>query len=287
MFCFFFFSISLAYGQKSNSEIWTEEHEFIEENDQKRDVSSFLFSKYNFKNMLSNSYPNYQNDPAMPMNGIFGKDYEKIEIFFTEVSQSENPQHYMVEGKSNLKGVICKFKGMIKLDKADLYYGDRELEVQRIIIKGTYKFEELRSEPNSGIFQGGIKIICIPLVPITEQKIVFDLNAPQEEGVIRGFVGTWTSHQSSKQKKCLFGFYRFPYKFAPDFDLGAGESVINLKYAKTWFDYTPKEWKQIYQKIKNGDFDSGPHIYQTDKDYGIHINEPVYKYVGKDEWYLR
>ena len=116
--CFVVFFVLLSsYGQKSNSEIWAEEHQYVSNDDLRKDVSSFFFSKYNFKNILGNPYPNYQNNSAMPLNGIFGKNYEKLEIFFSEVSQSQNPKHYFVKGKSNLKGVICNFKGTIKLDK--------------------------------------------------------------------------------------------------------------------------------------------------------------------------
>ncbi|MBQ4819629.1 hypothetical protein [Aquimarina sp. MMG016] len=289
----FLFFFECAYAQIDFSKEWAAiEHEYVDGNDSVKEISSFLLEDYDFSSILQYDYPSYDQQLSLPMNGIFGIRNEKIEIFFSEVNRSKNPREYEVKGKSNLKGTICNFSGKITLNKAVIYNKNKEVEYQRIVVIGTYNLKEDRSQKGSGIFKGGLKLVLFPTQRMDSQKISFNLGADVEEGAIKGFVGTWKGYGKENLKKCIFGFYRFPYEYAPHFDLGAGEQVIHLKYAKTWFDYSEKEWEAIYHRVrKDKDLDSipnkDPYIYLFYDKYGIHTGEPTFRKKGKDKWYLK
>jgi hypothetical protein len=181
--------------------------------------------------------------------GIIGTDYERIKIKLLSVRKSkDNPNKYFVEGKSNVKGNICDFSGVIKLVKIKttnkLHFGvDNEYKGKGIksegILIATYEFKEQKDQDHSGIFQG--KLYTKWYVNAISQIKYDDIQFTSDGYMNNAFIGTWKSYSTNKVKICNWGDFRVP-EVKPDFDIGAGDFSPSKKYYDYgWMNYQ-KAW---------------------------------------------
>lgn len=251
---FFIMSIQLSYTQVDFSEDWyCSNWKWEKEDDSIADFTEIITNKYNFSNLFMSHYPNsYGLDNPTPIHGVFGKGYDKIDIFFTRVSQSkEDFSKYTVTGKSKLFNNICDFDGQLNITSVLAYFPKKRTDTI-LVVKGNYYLNEHQEKKGAGYFKGAFKIILWAR-NMHSKKISFDMDATYEGGAVKAFVGIWKKHNSENPAKlCIWGFDRFPEKYTSDFDIGDGETVINIKYAKTWFNYTDEEWQKIEEQNNKG-----------------------------------
>jgi len=135
------------------------------------------------------------------------------------------------------------------------------------------------NEDSTSSYIGKLKMILFS-ENIYADDILFDMNLTYEDGAVRGFVGVRKNNENDISKNCIWGLQRFPHQYAPYFDIGDGEAVINLKYAKPWFDYSEEKWNNILNGQET-DF----YLHTTDKDKGIHTSNEEYIQPEEATWY--
>jgi hypothetical protein len=108
----------------------------------------------------------------------------------------------------------------------DNFYESEKPKAQGVFI-ARYRFEEERSQPNSGVFEG---VVTVNWVLDRFGVIQYDDIESQSSDNYRNnqYVGIWTSYKSGKAKAANWGEVRIP--FSGDLDMGAGEFSANPKY---------------------------------------------------------
>jgi hypothetical protein len=185
--------------------------------------------------------------------GMIGDDKQRFYIHFLSVRKStENPNIYLVIGKTRVKDNICDFSGTIEfleihcLDEKERKENlaqaqkvkDEELAKRMSYPRGfllaKYRFQEPEAQKGSGYFDGVMK------TGFYQNKTGFkwdDLDFESDSYRNNEFVGTWTSYRTKVQKTCNWGWYRIPED--GDLDIGAGEFSPNSKYyLKGWENYS-------------------------------------------------
>lgn len=184
---------------------------------------------------LQYDYSSIWQTDERQQNGIIGLNYQRIQFHIDNVTQSSNPDTYIVKGKSKVNKNICNFTGELKLIK--LFYGECEDPKHKKCAElfGDYIFYEDSTQNHSGYFKGIME--CSIYLDKTGKKMMLDESAEDADGYWnRTFVGTWTDYKTKKEKKCIWGDYRLPFTF--DFDTGDGEMIVSGKYAMNgWKEY--------------------------------------------------
>ncbi|HUF04980.1 MAG TPA: hypothetical protein VMM38_12490 [Aridibacter sp.] len=103
----------------------------------------------------------------------------------------------------------------------------------RGIAIGEYRFEEPRSERQSGVFEG---IVTLTWHLNRRSILQYDRILFHSYSYANNqYVGTWTEHGAKQSKAANWGEYRIP--FSGDLDIGAGEFSPNEKYLdRGWKD---------------------------------------------------
>lgn len=169
--------------------------------------------------------------------GIIGEDHQRLKIKLIEAIKSkENPNEYIVKGKSSVKGNVCDFQGKITLLKIQevnkLHFGvDNEYENKGIKSQGVlfanYQFYESSEQNHSGVFKGDL---YSRWYLNNKDYIEYDdIRLASDNYMNNSFIGTWEKYNSKLVKKCNWGDYRIP-KTNNDFDIGAGEFSPSDKY---------------------------------------------------------
>jgi len=221
---------------------------FTEVNPQQIDFSqdywNFITNNIPSKNQLQQylSYdcssiwtaPNSHNADETPrQNGIIGSDYQRIQMYISEVSQSkDNPAVYFIKGKSKVKNNICDFSGEIELLK--LYrYEMADTEVSNCVyLVGKYILYEDSTQKYSGFYKGTTS--CAAYIDTAHRKIKLDDTSGSVWYNNRNFVGTWTSYATNASKKCIWGDFVLPY--TADLFCGDGDMKIRDKYVKNGWE---------------------------------------------------
>ncbi len=174
-------------------------------------------------------------------NGVIGLDCKRIRVFIGKVTKDPKDKLlYHVEGKSNVNGNICDFKGDIKILNAYEIPADSESEHEnsgRLLAE--YTFYEDKTQKSVGSFKGIHE--CFYYLDNKSKKGFIDESFAVADGYFnRSFVGTWTSYNTKAIKKCIWGDYRLPFTF--DFDCGDGEMKVCDKYVQNgWTTYNSQE----------------------------------------------
>lgn len=215
--------------------------EIIEENYvfEKNEIEEY--SKYDFSSLWLKTENKF-------VYGIIGVDYQRILIKFIFVERTlNNPNEYLVYGKSSDKSSVCDFIGKITITKiqklknenfgVDDEYRNFGIKSQGLLI-AKYEFFENKEQNHSGQFQGNLQL---EWYLDKDEKIRYndiDLNA---DGYFNNaFVGIWKMYNSNIEKICNWGDYRVPYVKC-DFDIGAGELSISEKYLMNGWWIKPKQ----------------------------------------------
>ena len=187
--------------------------------------------------------------------GIIGKEHQRLKIKLISIKKNQNnPNEYLVVGKSCVKGTICDFNGKITLTEikevkelhfgVDDEYADKGIKSEGILI-ADYEFKENSEQKHSGIFKG--KLYSKWYLNSKNQIEYDNIEFISDGYTNNAFVGIWKSYSTDKEKICNWADYRIP-NTNRDFDIGAGEFSPNEKYFdKGWSDYKPMEidewWK--------------------------------------------
>ncbi|CAM1357591.1 conserved hypothetical protein [Tenacibaculum halocynthiae] len=268
-----------CYAQVDYSEDWGRyNRKHISNESSIIDVTKQIIYKKNLASLLKGTYPGFSPEKEIiPLYGLLGDSFNKIEFVFTEVKKSKNDHSlYRVKGKTKCNGSINDFKGEITFKKVIANTSNVPVEVALI---GTYKLIENSRGKDSGAYMGQLKMILFTN-NIYADDVSFDMDATYEDGAVRGFVGVKKNYKENSSQSCIWGFRRFPYKYAKHFDIGDGEEVINLKYAKPWFNFSKKKWDSIVNE-KDRNF----YLHTSYKDKGIHTSNEKYIKPENVSWY--
>jgi hypothetical protein len=170
-------------------------------------------------------------------NGIFGKKYQRIQIYISSIKKSKDK--YQVTGKSKLKENVESFQGFIK-PRLALKYDNEGLDMSPILILSDYEFEE-----KEGVFKGVLASFCF----IDSNVYKLDTRASVSDDYFNnGFVGIWRSNKTGNEYKCIWADGRLPY--TNDFDIGTGEFYPNEKYIKNGWESYVKSLNNDSEAIK-------------------------------------
>ncbi len=234
----FFFFCFQNYGQENlcRKDILNKNQVFEENQIEK-------YTKFDFSNLWTKT----ENELVY---GIIGEDYQRILIKFIFVERTfDNPNEYLVYGKSSVKSNVCDFIGKITIIKiqefknenfgVDDEYKNSGIKSQGLLT-AKYEFFENKEQNHSGQFQG---ILQTKWYLDKDQVVRYnDINLNSDGYFNNGFVGTWKMYNSTIEKTCNWGDYRVPFTKC-DFDIGAGELSISEKYLKNGWRIQPKkEW---------------------------------------------
>lgn len=239
---------NLCYSQTDYSEDWFKSGwEYSNKSDSIVDVSAQVIDKNDLTYLLKYPYPQYGGErKVMPDFGLLGNDFKKIEILFTDISQDKSElSSYNIIGNIKIGDEINNLSGKIIFKNASVYI-PKSQEPQTVVLVGLYTFDETVNNKKIAYHSGSVKIVLFTK-DIFASNSSFYMDAYSEEGATKAFVGTRKINKSSIAQSCIWGFSRF-FEYAKDFDLGCGEEMINIKYAKDWFDFTEQEWDSILKE---------------------------------------
>lgn len=221
---------------------------FLLESDLKSENNLSKYNQFNFSKIWTNT----KNNDVL---GIIGNDHQRLKIKLTSIERTaDDPNQYLVFGKSCVKGTICDLSGTITLLEikevrefhfgVDDEYADKGIKSQGILI-ANYEFKENSKQKHSGIFRGKL---YSKWYLSSENQIEYDNIESISDGYTNNaFIGTWKSYSTGKEKICNWADYRVPNS-NQDFDVGAGEFSPSRKYFdKGWAEYNPREKKEWWK----------------------------------------
>jgi hypothetical protein len=161
--------------------------------------------------------------------GFIGDNYERFRIkLLSVIKDPADPLLYRVYGKNMVKNNICEFQGEFRVTAirryADVSYGVdetyRDSAIQgRYLVCGTYRLLEDPIQQHSGLFSGSFASY---FYLDRNGAVRYDNIDEFSDGHCNNqFVGTWSSYEGHKTKRCNWGDGRIPN--AGYFDMGAGE----------------------------------------------------------------
>lgn len=174
--------------------------------------------------------------------GVLSEDNQRFQFRIDKVMQDEKMRSwYYIFGETIHLGESRIVRGTVKFREARLYSDKNKDSV--ICLLANFEAEETQDLPYTGNYTGTMKMIIVS-PKLNDGRLTYD-SAEQfyESGAEKAIVGTWTEKNVKFTLPFAIGFERFPDKYAPGFDLGAGEMCINKKYAETWFHFTEEQKK--------------------------------------------
>jgi len=150
--------------------------------------------------------------------GIIGKEHQRLKIKLISIKKDQdNPNEYLVFGKSCVKGTICDFNGKITLTEikevkelhfgVDDEYADKGIKSQGILI-AEYEFNENSEQKHSGIFKG--KFYSKWYLNSKNQIEYDNIEFISDGYTNNAFFETWKSYTTDKEKICNLADYRIP-----------------------------------------------------------------------------
>lgn len=159
--------------------------------------------------------------------GIFGKNYQRIDFFIYEVKKSKNdPYKYLVKGKSRLKANVCDFSGEINIIEIRRFKETGNSKMHSMVFSDTtyngvivadYKFYEDKNQYGSGIFQGKFASGVFVYPNYLNFSRIGSWNEINETNMYGTFVGIWKGYKSDIIKKCIWNYYTDNYPYSGDF----------------------------------------------------------------------
>lgn len=168
-------------------------------------------------------------------NGVLGTNYRRIRMHISKAKQqSFDSLVFDIEGKSNVKGNICNFKGELKIQSIYEYFDEPDYPGQAVLF-ARYKFNEDAAQAHPGTFEGVFEAAV--KIDRSNKVVRFDNSfSLSDDYYNRTYVGTWTDYGKQIVQKCIWGDYRLPFTFG--FDCGDGEIIVCDKYVNNgWKSY--------------------------------------------------
>jgi hypothetical protein len=190
--------------------------------------------------------------------GIIGTDHQRIKIKLISIKKNlANQNEYFVTGKSNVKGIICDFSGIIKLTEiketkefhlgVDNEYKNKGIKSEGILI-AEYEFKESPNQKHSGLFKG--HLYSKWYLNSINQIMYDDIQSISDGYMNNAFIGIWKSYSQNIEKICNWADLRVP-NADQDFDIGAGEFSPNKKYYDNGWENYQKAWLEGNVEAKN------------------------------------
>ena len=171
--------------------------------------------------------------------GYIGEHFQRFQIHFSEARQDkDNPQQYLLTGKTKVKGHVCDFTGIFTVQSIDCgqpftldpkrvdgeLFGARTLRAGTL--KGSYELKQNSAQPPAGVLKGTFTSNFL----INEQGgIDYDFLRMYSDNYCNNqFEGTWTPYGTEDTQVCNWGDYRIPNSRA--LDMGAGEFSPDDKF---------------------------------------------------------
>ena len=178
-----------------------------------------------------------------PVNGVLGNDFRRIEVYFYPDAVKLDSVTYFVKGRTKVKKNVCDFTGEVKIKKIYHKY-ERDIDSPDCyLIIADYTLKEDITQKGSGEFRG---VMGAYGYVTKDAPGVIQVNNIDQDGdgyMNRSYVGTWRSYKNpAVVKRCMWGDNRLPFRF--DFDIGAGEIVVNPKYSSPEWDNF-MQWKNL------------------------------------------
>ena len=227
---------NISYSQSNNDFLMN----FLSEDELEPGNLLDEFNQFDFSKLWTNTKNHL-------IFGIIGEDHQRIKVKLISVNKNpDNPNEYLVFGKSWVKENICDFNGIITLTEikklrilhfgVDDEYANKKIKSQGILM-ADYIFKENESQKHSGFFKGKL---YSKWYLTSDNRLKYDDIQSNSDGYSNNaFIGIWKSNLTGKEKICNWGDFRVP-NANQDFDIGAGEFSPSEKY------YT-KGW-EIYQR---------------------------------------
>lgn len=196
------------------------------------EVQNYEFDTDTIFGSVIRIYEQKNRSITRPIDGVLGKEYQRIRISFAPGTKQDSSLIFLVNGNTKTEKADCHFNGYIKIHKIITFSEYKEQAYSLMI--GEYCFREDPNQYGSGIFKG----TCCYYITIDDKNKRITLD--DENGISDGYynkthVGTWESYNTKTIKKCIWGDGRLPYTF--NFDIGDGEPVINPIYRQNgWTD---------------------------------------------------
>lgn len=188
---------------------------------------------------LSNAFY-YKNDSYL---GVFGKNNYKINIRFDTIVKG-SPTKYEIIGKSLLKNKSCEFTGVLEIERIELFFiNNLKMEVVLLAV-GEYELKE--SSADGGEFIGVFRKYFVYSLKDGTISPYVDYDFEFEEG----YAGIWKNYSDTYTYPCNFGFFRYPKKLVPNFEIGYVEPRINPIYRNNGWESFFIEGYSYYSNIE-------------------------------------
>lgn len=177
--------------------------------------------------------------------GFIGKDYQRLRVkFLTAQRNPKVPGQYIISGKTKVSENVCKFQGILIVEKSYFLDSD-ELGFERSgILVGRYEFFEDPDNSHSGIFEG--KFVTW-WYKDRSGKIIYDITDSHSASYRNNqFAGNWNHYESDLQQIANWGDSRIPE--SGKLDVGTSEFGINIKYQKHGWDSFVKAFAGGFSK---------------------------------------
>lgn len=238
--------VATGFGQSKQNRIdWKNEQ--LAAKGLNPDECKYKFLKYDFGSLWTES--------DFPL-GFIGQHYQRFHIkIISAEKEANNPDSYLITGKSMVKSNICDFMGKIKITNIRLFKKIRVCDEdtsalgrikQEGVVVGEYHFAETRSQKHAGTFDG---VFCSSWYIDKDGTLEYDnLEAQCTDSYCNNqFVGTWKGYRSKTVEVCNWGDSRIPQ--SGDLDNGAGEFYPDRKYLQYgWQSYMDAWEKEDYDK---------------------------------------
>lgn len=184
------------------------------------------------------------------LNGFYGPDRYRIEMYFKEVTKDvQNVNLYHVKGKSRFKKNITPFEGTITIDSL-VHFIDPNLDTTGLGVEesyhvfGTFELKEEEKVAGSGIFRGKM------LMDFGKNSEGLSLWYFSQSSPAKGsgflFDGEWQSYKTAKTKPVIWAkdIFMFADQILKNFSIGERDVEINPKYRKLGWDnfWENDEW---------------------------------------------
>jgi len=200
----------------------------------------------------------FLNTPTGAIFGVIGDEMQRIRMKLISVNKDPyNPDSYYVYGKSNVKGNVCEYTGIIKIKTIRLYQKDgfdmpyrSTVNPQKIgVLFCDYILAENKEQKHTGVFKG----ISATEFYINNDTLFYNnLRNRADDFTNNQFVGIWENYDNQNSRICNWGDYRIPEVYG--FDCGAAQFAPCSEF----FDYG---WADYYKAIFHNDTEAAKREY--------------------------
>lgn len=181
-------------------------------------------------------------DPNYSILGAIGENYQKLGIkYISIIKNPENPNVYLVFGKSIVKNNVCDFQGKIEIIQNYVLKEPSSRYKSKGYIIANCIFYEDSAQNNVGYFKGVLRT-DYGVNKDNSMEYPDDGDEP-DSNYNNGFVGTWTDYKTKKSKLAHWGSDFVPLSNDLNVSQAVGDFIPNKKYLNNgWNVEFRKDW---------------------------------------------